>query len=365
MLKHNLRIGCHLTSVEALAMTLVRVSRRAMACEFEVCFPAGKCENGTELAIQSLDLVETLEEQLSFFRPTSEVSRVNCLAAETAVEVTPPLWDLLCLALRLYEETQGAYDITSVPLWEAWGFARRAGKVPSEPELAEARSRVGAHLVELDPAQRTIRFRKPGVRISLASIGKGYALDACAERLLALGMSDFLLHGGQSSVLARGSPDVSVDTRSAGVSPAVSGAGATPSLPAGWEVGLRDPRQTSHRLAIVRLRNRALGTSSGQFQSFRHRGRQFGHLLDPRSGWPAEGVLSTMVVAPSAAMADALSTAFYVMGPQPSLAYCAARPEIGTVMLCPSNRGQGLKLHRAGLNDRELVTEGGDASPNA
>ena len=188
-----------------MSNSLIRVSRRAMACEFEVCFPAGKCENGTEFALESLDLVESLEDRLSYFRPESEISRINRLAAETPVEVEPALFDLLRLAMRLFEETGGAYDITSAPLWEAWGFARRAGEIPSEAQLAEARSCVGGQLVELNPAERTIRFRKPGVKINVGSIGKGYALDVCAERLLALGMTDFLLHGGQSSVLARGS----------------------------------------------------------------------------------------------------------------------------------------------------------------
>ena len=118
----------------------LHVSRRAMACEFEVRFPAERYPQGTESALETLDLVETLEEQLSFFRPTSELSRVNLLAANEAVEVTLPLFHLLRMAQTLYEETQGAYDVTSTPLWEAWGFARRAGKIPSDAQLAEAQA---------------------------------------------------------------------------------------------------------------------------------------------------------------------------------------------------------------------------------
>jgi thiamine biosynthesis lipoprotein len=327
-----------------MSNSLIRVSRRAMACEFEVCFPEGECENGTEFALESLDLVEMLESQLSFFRPESEISRINRLAAETPVEVEPALFDLLCLAMRLCEETAGAYDITSAPLWEAWGFARRAGQIPSDAQLAEARSCVGGHLLELNPAERTIRFRKPGVKINIGSIGKGYALDVCAERLLSLGMTRFLLHGGQSSVLARGSqtlePDGPLSQRERGV---------------GWEIGLCDPRQPSRRLAVVRLGDRALGTSGGQFQSFRHRGRRYGHILDPRSGRPAEGVFSATVVAPTAALADALSTAFYVLGPQPALTYCQIHPEIGMVMLCPGTHAGKVEIHTAGLVDEELA----------
>ena len=316
----------------------IHVSRRAMACEFEVRFPA-HYESGTELALEALDMVETLEEQLSYFRPASQISRINLLAADGPVEVEPGLFELLRWAMALYEETEGAYDITAAPLWEVWGFARRAGQIPSDAQLAEARSCVGGNLVELDTARRTVRFRKPGVRLNLGSIGKGYALDCCAERFVGSGIADFLLHGGQSSVLARGLQRSSPDEHA-------------------WEIGIPDPRKPGRRLAVVRLGDMALGTSSGQFQSFRHRGRRYGHILDPRSGWPAEGVLAATVVAPTAALADALSTAFYVMGPQRSLDYCHRHSEIGTVMICPGAKGQEIEIHRAGLSDAELTILG-------
>jgi len=323
---------------------LIHVSRRAMACEFEVRFPAERCQQGTESALAALDLIEAWEEEISYFRPTSQLSRVNLLAAEESVEVSPPLFELLRLAMTLHAETQGAYDVTSAPLWEAWGFARRAGEIPTPAQLAEAQSRVGSHLVELDPTRRTVRFRQPGVRINLGSIGKGHALDMCGQRLLGLGMADFLLHGGQSSVLARG-------LRSPGL-PAGS-----PSTLRCWEIGIRDPRQPSRRLGIVRLHDRSLGTSSGQFQSFRHQGRRYGHILDPRSGWPAEGVLAATVVAPTAALADALSTAFYVMGADQSLDYCRTHPEIGAVLVCPGPGDGRVEVHTAGLDDGEFEAE--------
>jgi FAD:protein FMN transferase len=330
---------------------LIHVSRKAMACQFEVRFPADRYEQGTEASINALDLVEVLEQQLSYFRPMSELNRVNRLAAEGPVEVTRSLFELLELATRLCEETAGAYDITAAPLWEAWGFARRAGRIPSDVELAEARSLVGGSLVELDPDRRTVYFRKPGIRINLGSIGKGHAVDACGDMLLASGVADFLVHGGQSSVLGVGCAPVgaaSADLHSP--LPAEESGGNS----AWWEIGIRDPRQPSRRLAVVRLNNRALGTSGVQFQSFRHQGRRLGHILDPRSGLPAEGLFSTTVVAPTAALADALSTAFYVMGPEQSLDYCRRHTEIGVVMICPGPQDRGIEIHTAGLDEQEL-----------
>ena len=316
---------------------LVRVSRPAMACQFEICLCAGQYPHGAEVALEALDQVEQLEDQLSVFRPHSELSQINAAAAERAVPVEPRLFELLQLAIQVSRETGGAYDITAGPLWEAWGFARRAGAVPQKVHLDEARSLVGGHLVELDAAGRTVRFLKPGVRLNLGSVGKGFAVDRCGETLVRRGIENFLVHGGNSSVLARGSSTPQTDPSS--------------TQPDGWIVGLRDPLRLQQRLRQLRLKRRALGTSGAQFQSFRHRGRRYGHILDPRSGWPAEGVLSATAIAPSAALADVLSTAFYVLGPEAALAYCRRHPEIAAVMVCPSSRGGGLEVHSAGLDD--------------
>ena len=327
---------------------LIHVGRRAMACEFEVCLNAGQYPNGMEAALEALDLIETLEAQMTVFRETSEISRINRTAAEGPVEVEPRLFELLELALQLYGQTQRAFDVTSAPLWKLWGFSRRAGTVPEEEPLAEALRCVGSHLVELDPQGKTVRFRQPGVELNLGSIGKGFALDRAAELLAAAGIEDFLFHGGQSSVLARGA-----STDAAPAAPAAPG-GTPGSTPGGWTVGVRHPMRRRQRLAQIRLRDRALATSGSGTQFFRHQGRRYGHILDPRTGRPAEGVLSATVIAPTAAMADALSTAFYVMGPEPALEYCQTRPELAALLICPATRGTGFEIRSAGLEDDEL-----------
>jgi thiamine biosynthesis lipoprotein len=324
------------------ASYLIHVTRRAMACEFQVLLNAGQHASGTEAALEALDAVDALEEQLSVFRATSEISRINRTAAAGPVAVESRLFALLELAGRIHAETGGAFDITAGPLWEAWGFSRRQGSVPSQEQLAEAIRRVGWHQVELSPADQTVRFLAPGLGLNLGSIGKGYALDRAAEVLEAAGVSDYLLHGGQSSILARGS-------RLAGVS--ASEAAGEPSAPtAGWTIGVRHPLRPDRRLGEIRLRNQAVGTSGSGVQFFRHKGRRLGHILDPRTGQPAEGVLSTTVLAPTAAEADALATAFFVMGVDASLAYCRGRPEIAAVIVLPSRRAGGLEVKSAGLS---------------
>jgi thiamine biosynthesis lipoprotein len=106
--------------------------------------------------------------------------------------------------------------------------------------------------------------------------------------------------------------------------------------------------------AEIRLRDRALATSGGTFQSFRHEGKRYVHILDPRTGRPAEGVLSVTVVAPAAALADALSTAFFVLGPHRAAEFCRRREEIAAIVAVADSGGDGFRVHTAGFREGEI-----------
>jgi thiamine biosynthesis lipoprotein len=297
---------------EPIEFPLLRVSRRAMATTFEVLLPLGQ-PNALASAEAALDEIDRLETQLTVYRDTSEVSRLNARAATGTGPVEEGLFGLLDLAARITAETDGAFDVTAGALIKAWGFFRGPRRVPGTAELRQVLQRVGMRHVVLDAEARTIHFTRPGLEVNLGSIGKGYALD----RAVGLLRADWkipcgLLHGGQSSVYAMGSE---------------------PGTDRGWSVGIRHPWEEGRRLAVVYLRERALGTSAATFQHLEHHGRKLGHILDPRTGWPAEGVASASAVAPTAAEADALATAFFILGVDRARAYCAAHPEVGAVLL--------------------------------
>jgi thiamine biosynthesis lipoprotein len=320
---------------------LVQFKRRAMACDFELYLNAGQYPDASEVTLSALDLIEQLEEQLSVFRATSEISEINRRAMSEHVPVEPRLFALLARAVEIGRDTAGAYDITAGPLVKAWGFYRRAGAIPEADALQRALDCVGSQALSLDEAAGTVFFQKPGLELNLGSIGKGYALDRAAELMAAAGIDDFLWHGGQSSVLARGN--------SAG------------SRQRGWTIGIRDPVRSDRRLAEINLRDRALSTSGSGVQFFRHRGKRYGHILDPRTGWPAEGMFSATVLAPSAAEADALSTAFYVMGVERALAYCQSHPGVGTLLVYPSARESKVELTVGGLDAADWHRMAGDS----
>ncbi|HEX2476280.1 MAG TPA: FAD:protein FMN transferase [Lacipirellulaceae bacterium] len=315
------------------SMLLVSVRRRAMACEFEVQLAADRNDGSMEHVFAALDLVEAIESQLTVYRDVSEVNSINRQASAEPVAVEPRLYGLFELAATLHRDTDGAFDITSGPLSQAWGFFRREGRVPSDDEIAAAHKLVSMRHVTLDAKRHTVAFNKPGVTVNFNSMGKGYALDRMAELLAEQNVDDYLIHGGKSSVLARGDQPGHDD--------------------GGWTIGLRHPLRPAQRVAEFQLRDQSLSTSGSGTQFFIRRGKRYGHILDPRTGRPSEGLYSATVIAPTACEADALSTAFYVMGPEKVGEYCAARPEIATLLVAPGEREGDVQLFAFGLGDEQ------------
>jgi thiamine biosynthesis lipoprotein len=290
--------------------SLLRFSRRAMATLFEVLLPLGTA-NAHDAAQAVLDEVDRLEAQLTVYREDSEVSVLNRRAFAEDVRVEPNLFALLGLASRLHAETDGAFDISVGALIQAWGFYRRQGRVPEPTERAEVMTRIGMQHVALEGDTCSVRFLTPGLQINLGSIGKGYAIDRAADLLRQSQVGQALIHGGHSSIYALGSE---------------------PGSRGGWRIGITDPSRPGRRVGVLRLRDRALGTSAATFQHLQYNGRKLGHILDPRTGWPTEGMLGASVAAPSAAQADALATAFFILGVDRARDYCAKHADVGAVL---------------------------------
>lgn len=307
-----------------------------MGSFFDVRLSA-RVPSAADLATRALDVIDALEAQLTIYRDDSEVSRLNARAHLGPVEVEPGLFELLQRAVKLARETGGAYDVTSGALSLAWGFVRGSRRVPDPETLADARARTGSDHLILDPGRRTVAFDRPGIVINLGSIGKGYALDRAVRVLQDHWCpTPALVHGGQSSLYALGSPPGTLGGR--------------------WEVALRNPSDPEHPLGTIRLRNRALGTSGAAFQQFEAGGRVYGHILDPRVGEPAaNGPASVTVLTPTAAEADALSTAFYLLGPEAAAAYHAAHPEVGVLFVESSVASGPPRVLAIGLNEEDFV----------
>lgn len=300
----------------------IRLSMRAMACDFTVILNA-VTRPPIESSGEALERIAAVESWMSAYREESELCLANREAPAGPVKISPDFLQLLQLSGELYRETFGGFDIASGCLTKLWRAARKSGRLPAVEEVEEAREACGFSLLQIDASAATVQFSHPRTLLDPGAIGKGFALDDAAAWLSSRddAPADFLLHGGHSSLLARGDH---------------GGHG-------GWPVGLGNPLLTSQRMATVLLRDQSMGTSGSNIQFFRQGGRRYGHILNPETGWPAEGMLSVTVFAASAAVADALSTAFFAVGMEKAVECCRRMPEIGCILTPMPDRGTLLR----------------------
>jgi|YelNatPaOPRAMG01_1025707.scaffolds.fasta_scaffold01267_21 thiamine biosynthesis lipoprotein len=304
----------------------VLLACHAMATRFELVLYGTDSVRLRAAGEAALAEIQRLEASLSLYQPTSDIARLNAHAARQPVRVSSEVFDLLKKARDLWRQTDGAFDVTVGALVRAWGFAGGCGAWPSPHLLAEARACVGMQWLELDEAQLTVRFSRPGVMIDLGGIGKGYALDCAAERLRESGVTCALLHGGTSTALALGHPPgaeawkIAVewkphwpDQQSSPPAPQLT----PPPVSRDAELWPQpQPLQSGAPvlLAVVPLQDEALSVSAIWGRAFQHQGRVYGHVLDPRTGQPVSDAGLAAVVLPSATDADALSTALLCAG---------------------------------------------------
>ncbi len=290
-----------------------------MACRVEVTL---RPQDGDHIAAATaaLDEADRVEALLSVFRQSSELSRINREAPSRCEGVDGEVFDLVQRCVGLTTDTGGAFDITATPLSRCWGFLKRDGHVPEHGEIERARALVGLSGVTLDRPHQSMTFATAGMELNLNAIGKGYALDRMAAVLRERHVRCALLSAGGSSVLALGGP-----------------AG-------GWRVDVRSPLVAS-TIARLRLRNGALGTSGAGEQFVIENGTRYGHVIDPRTGYPAAGVISASVVAADAATADALSTAFLIGGPSLAERYCGEHPQTLALLVLDTDPENGLRVY--------------------
>lgn len=273
-------------------MQTVRMALNAMATRFELLLHGDDAILLRGAGEEALAEIKRLEQQLSFYDPTSEISQVNANASKEPVRVTPGLYTLLRKAADIHNDTHGAFDVTVGPLMRCWGFVHGRGMWPDEHARKEALTKTGMDKVVLDDAERTIAFGQPGMALDLGAIGKGYAIEEAGMFLRECGITSALLHGGTSTMMAIGTPPQNED---------------------GWPIGISDPLDDSRMLTSTSIRDEALSVSAPKGKAFQIDGKEWGHVIDPRKGYPVQGAALSAVAHPSATICDAISTALLAM----------------------------------------------------
>jgi len=268
-------------------------SAGAMGSTFSVALYGTDRVKMEAAADAALEEAQRLDEMLSNYKPESELSLVNREAGERPVKISPEFFRLLSQAVEYSRESEGAFDMTVGPLMKVWGFYKGTGHLPHAAEVEAALTRVGYRHIQLDAGSGTVRFDRPGVELDPGGIGKGYAVDRMVEILKQRGVAIALVAGSDSSIYGMGAP---------------------PAEPRGWPVEIKDPWDKSRTAASVYLKNTSLSTSGSYEKFFRAEGRVYAHIMDPRTGYPAQGAVAVSVIAPRTLDSEVWAKPYFING---------------------------------------------------
>jgi thiamine biosynthesis lipoprotein len=249
---------------------------------------ADDAARGESLITRVMDEMRRVDELMSTYKPTSQVSLVNAQAAQHPVTVDADLFGLLATSLDYSRATEGAFDITYASVGYLYDYRRHIK--PSDAAVAAALPAVDYRHVLLDPKTRSVRFSQPGVRIDLGGIAKGWAVDRGIELLRDAGVERaFVTAGGDTRIIGDrfGQP---------------------------WMVGIRDPRAEDKVVVRIPLVDAALSTSGDYERFFEADGVRYHHILSPATGRPASAVRSVTIIGPTATRTDGLSKTIFVLG---------------------------------------------------
>ena len=232
------------------------------------------------------DEIQRIENLLSKYKPDSEISKLNRIGR---LKVSPETFYVIKIAKEFCQLSNGAFDITIAPLMDLWGFTDKEFRVPEIREIKNTLKLIGSEKLVLNESESVIELNFPGMKIDLGGIAKGYAFDCAVKKLKENFITSCLISGGQVYAL-----------------------GSNSGKP--WKIGIKDPRAQGPA-GEIELRDQSVATSGDYQQYFTVNGKRFSHIMDPRTGYPAEsGVISATVVASDGLTADALSTAVFVLG---------------------------------------------------
>lgn len=318
-----LTAGCRF---EPEAPTLVEQSRLAMGSALRVSVWTADGEGAARAIDQVYAEFDRLEQALSVWRPESDVQRLNAAAGRGPVPVGADMRAVLETAVEASRLTDGKFDITFGALADAWRFDHdQDNRVPTPAEIAERLPLIDYGAVRVDEGAGTAEILRPGVRVHLGGIGKGYAVDRAAGLLRRAGFSDFLIQAGGD----------------------LYAAGRRGDRP--WRVGLFDPRGADGAtFASIELTDETFSTSGDYERFFIQDGVRYHHLLDPDIGQPARACRSVTILARTALTADWASTGVFILGPDKGMALVEKLPDLEAVIVTADNEVRV----SSGLRDR-------------
>jgi FAD:protein FMN transferase len=287
-------------------------TRAMMGTEISVQLWHESAEDGLAVIEDAFDEVSRIEELMSTYIESSEISEINRAASEAPVAADDELIQLILRSLDISMLTRGAFDITYDSVGQYYDFRER--QRPDAETIEEELKRIDYRLVEVDRLAGTVKFLAPGVRINLGGIAKGYAVERAVSLLRSRGIQHGIVTaGGDSRLLGdrRGQP---------------------------FMVGIRDPRRDDEVALTIPLEDEAISTSGDYERYFEEDGQRYHHIIEPATGLPASGVHSATIIGPDAVLTDALSTSVFVLGVDQGLTLISTLPDYEGIVIDADGR---------------------------
>ena len=290
-----------------------------MGCEFKITVVAGSKQKANQYIDLAVEEIRRIESLISSWKENSETARINRNAGDKPVKVSSELFKLIKRAKVISRTTNGAFDISWAAVKDIWKFDGSMKEMPDEKIIKTSAKKINYKNIILNKKKQTVFLKKKGMRIDFGAIGKGYA----ADRARAL----FREKGVKGGII-----NASGDLTTWGEKPSGKS----------WTVGIKNPLNKNKVFSWVTLEDQAVVTS-GDYENFvTFDGKRYSHIIDPRTGYPAHGLVSVSIFAPKAELADALATSVFVMGKEAGLSLVSQLNEVECIII-----DQGGNIHKS------------------
>lgn len=300
----------------ATADLLHRKALRLMGNQFEFSVVDEDEIRAQQRIAEAIAEVQRIEELLTTFGENSQTNRINAMAGLEPVRVDREVFELIERSLSISSLTQGAFDITYGSIDKSlWNFDKTMTSLPDEKTVRSAIRLINYRNVVLDKEHCTVFLKEKGMRIGFGGIGKGYAAERAKTLLVAAGVESGIVNASGDLTVWGTQPDGEA-----------------------WTIGIADPDQKARPFASVKLTNTSVATSGNYEKYVVIGGKKYSHTIDPRSGYPVQGIKSVTIICANAEIADAMATPVMVMGIKAGINLINQLKDIACIVIDDNNR---------------------------
>ena len=318
-------------AIEELPGVVLTGRHFSLSGQLEVVVAAPDSAGAAAALARAFAVADSVDRLVSPHFAGSEVARINAAAGREPIRVSPWTEILMATALEWAARTGGAFDPTVGPVIEAWGFSGDQPAVPTNEKLEAAQRLVDWRKVRHDRAAHTVFLADSGMVLDLRAMAKGFALDRMRERMTAAGATGGVLDFDGDVVFFGPGTESKEDL---------------------WPIEIPNPYDPTRSFARFELPGGSISTSSYYDRMIEIEGEQYGHVVDPRTGWPVRGLASVSVYAQNAFINDILSTALFVMGPEEGRRFAENLDDVETLFVEEAAPGQATRVHMSAALNR-------------